>query len=174
MWFSKPVWMELLSIRYALIGQATREPLLYVNAIASGLAIIATPLSYLLGRAGLRFGERVQIQLLKEFATPDPKWLFHRKHQDGDTKQEKDIQARVPDATWPSVLGVSPSATIEDVKEAYKLNIKQNHPDRVHGMAAVFRSLAEAETKKLNAAYEEAIMSLSLEKIGDTQVERSV
>jgi hypothetical protein len=164
MLLSKPPWLELLAVKYALIGQATQEPLMYVNVIASGFAIAATPLSYLLGRAGLGFGERVQVQLLKEFATPDPKWLFHRKHQD-ETANDKAIEQHAPDATWPSILGVSPSATIEEVKEAYKLNIKKNHPDRVHGMAAIFKNLAEAETKKLNAAYEEAILSLNFGQI---------
>ena len=63
---------------------------------------------------------------------------------------------------WFSVLEVSPSATIEEIKEAYKAKIKQNHPDRVHGMAPTFRELAEVETKKLNAAYEEALISFRL------------
>jgi len=52
--------------------------------------------------------------------------------------------------------------TIDEIKEAYKLKIKQNHPDRVHGMAPMFRDLAEDETKKLNAAYEEGLMMIRL------------
>ena len=35
--------------------------------------------------------------------------------------------------------------------------IKQNHPDRVHGMSPAFRELAEAETKRINVAYQEAL-----------------
>jgi curved DNA-binding protein CbpA len=58
------------------------------------------------------------------------------------------------------VLGLSPAATIEDVRDAYKTLIKQNHPDRVHGMAPIFRALAEAETKKINAAYRQALACL--------------
>ena len=58
------------------------------------------------------------------------------------------------------MLGLSSAATIEDVRDAYKTLIKQNHPDRVHGMAPVFRALAEAETKKINAAYRQALACL--------------
>jgi DnaJ-class molecular chaperone len=57
-------------------------------------------------------------------------------------------------------LGVSHSATMDEIKLAYKARIKQNHPDRVREMSPMFRELAEAETKKLNAAYEEALMSV--------------
>ena len=47
---------------------------------------------------------------------------------------------------------------MREVKEAYKVLIKQNHPDRVHDMSPAFKTLAEAETKKLNAAYRQALL----------------
>ena len=66
------------------------------------------------------------------------------------------------DDNWITILGVSEAATIEEVKDAYKALIKQNHPDRVQGMSAAFKDLAEAETKKINAAYREALNSTPL------------
>jgi DnaJ-class molecular chaperone len=62
---------------------------------------------------------------------------------------------------------VSETATVEEVKEAYKALIKQNHPDRVQGMSPAFKELAEAETKKINAAYREALNSAPLKAIVD-------
>ena len=59
------------------------------------------------------------------------------------------VQARVKAATRDTGEQV--------LKQAYKELVKQNHPDRVHSMAPAFRELAEAETKKLNIAYADAI-----------------
>jgi hypothetical protein len=165
-WFSgMPGRAELLTIKFEtlLIGRAVREPLLYANAVASGIVILVIPLLYLTRRVGLRIGERAQIRLLKEFATPDPVWLFHS--QRGRTTEESAPEQKtqqVPDTGWTLVLGVPRSATIDEIKDAYKLKVKQNHPDRVHGMADIFKSVAEAETKKLNAAYEEAMVSVRI------------
>ena len=77
-----------------------------------------------------------------------------------DPSQSTEANENNANDTWFAVLGLSPVATIEDVRQAYKTLIKQNHPDRVHGMAPVFRALAEAETKKINAAYRQALACL--------------
>ena len=60
--------------------------------------------------------------------------------------------------TASSILGLSPAATDDEIKDAYRAKVRQNHPDRVHGLAPAFHALAEAETKKLNVAYEEALV----------------
>ena len=70
------------------------------------------------------------------------------------------VPEMVEQRKWFDVLGVSPSATADDVKQAYRVLVKQNHPDRVQSMSAVFRELAEVETKKLNVAYAEALAHL--------------
>ena len=157
-------WGEELTTNFEtlLIWKSVHEHLLYANGIASGFVAIVTPVFYFVRRTGVHIDEGAQIRLLKEFASTDPDRLFSRRQDSkpGESPpQEPTSEELPPDRRWFSVLEVSPSATLDEIKEAYKLKIKQNHPDRVHGMAPMFRDLAEDETKKLNAAYEEGLMS---------------
>ena len=159
-------WTEELTTNFeTLLWKSVHELLLYANGIASGLAAGVTPVFYFGRRTGLHIEQRAQIRLLKEFASTDPDRLIYRQQDSkphDDPPQEPTSDELSPDRSWFSVLEVSRSATIDEIKEAYKLKIKQNHPDRVHGMAPMFRELAEDETKKLNAAYEEGVMSIRL------------
>ncbi len=86
---------------------------------------------------------------------------FERLHfEDAQKRLEgADEQQAVDD--WRSVLRVSQSASIEEIRTAYRLLIKQCHPDRVHGMSEAFRRLAEAETKRLNFAYQQALVAMA-------------
>ena len=95
------------------------------------------------------------------FAATDPDQLIEeaRGGETADEAPAPEIPEAIDDGRWYAVLGVLPSATLEDIKQAYKTQIKKNHPDRVHDMSASFVKLAEAETKKLNAAYAEALLS---------------
>jgi preprotein translocase subunit Sec63 len=49
---------------------------------------------------------------------------------------------------------------VQEVKQAYKTLIRQSHPDRLQDMSPTLKSLAEAETKKINAAYRQALLSI--------------
>jgi DnaJ-domain-containing protein 1 len=55
------------------------------------------------------------------------------------------------------VLGVSPRASISEIKVAYRKRVKECHPDRFAMMDATARKMAEQWTKALNAAYESLV-----------------
>jgi DnaJ like chaperone protein len=51
------------------------------------------------------------------------------------------------------ILGLSPSASVLEIKTAYRKRMKECHPDLFAGMDQQARDLAERWTKALNAAY---------------------
>jgi DnaJ like chaperone protein len=66
-----------------------------------------------------------------------------------------DAQRREP--MWFEVLGVLPTASVDEIKSAYRELARQYHPDRVDGFGKEFREIAERRMKQLNAAYDYAL-----------------
>jgi hypothetical protein len=156
-------WADELNAgaRHALVWYPLDARLFYANAVAAGFAIAAAALFYLLRRARLRRDYELEICAFKDLAYSDPCRPAEPPPEDQaafDPSQWAEANENNATDTWFAVLGLSSAATIEDVRQAYKTLIKQNHPDRVHGMAPVFRALAEAETKRINAAYRQALV----------------
>lgn len=60
-----------------------------------------------------------------------------------------------------AILGVGQSATLDQVRAAYRTRIKQSHPDRLHDVSPAIKTFAEGETKRLNAAFQEALERLA-------------
>ena len=140
------------------------ERFFYTNAVAAGFAAVTALLFFLLRRANLRREYAFELRALKEFSAADPDQEIEQMKVHGfdqDPWRAADLSRGGADYSCFAVLGLSRSATIEEVRDAYRRLIKQNHPDRVLGMSPAFRRLAEAETKKLNAAYKHAVSSLA-------------
>jgi hypothetical protein len=156
-------------VNAALAGFVELEPvqdrLLYAHSMALGFLPVIASYFYLFGRSRLRGEHRGQLRLLKTFAAAHPDRLIQRRADD-EGKAGQRVEAPLApvegcnESAWFSVLGLPPSAGIDEVKQAYKMQIKKNHPDRVADMSPSFRRLAERETKKLNAAYQEALLTL--------------
>ena len=53
-----------------------------------------------------------------------------------------------------SILGISSSATDEEVKKAYRKMAIENHPDKVGYMGEDIRKAAEKKFMTINEAYE--------------------
>ena len=156
-------WADELNAgaRQAVVWYPLDARLFYANAVASGFAVATAAVFYLLRRARLRRDYELEFCAFGDLAASDPRRPAEPPDQAAsDSWQPTEANENNADDSWFAVLGLSPAATIEDVKNAYKTMIKQNHPDRVHGMAPVFRALAEAETKKINAAYRQALACL--------------
>lgn len=161
-----------------LVWYPLDERLFYANAVAAGFATIAASIFYVLRRVGLRHQYGLEFCVFTDLAESDPVRGLELAHMDQSQAQAgleyesaaKQIAADGGSVDWVSVLGVSTAPTLDEVKEAYKALIKQNHPDRVHGMAPAFKELAEAQTKRINAAYQQALSAQQplLESEGDT------
>ena len=159
----RPAWGDelLVGVSNKLVWYPFDEHLFYANAIASCFAALAAPVFYLVRRAALRQEYGSELWALKEFANTDPGQVIDQLQSDPTVQHIADSSEVGADNRWFAVLGLSPTATIEEVKQAYKVLIKQNHPDRVYGMSPTFRKLAEAEAKKINAAYQHALCCVS-------------
>jgi len=126
------------------------------NGAAAAVAAIVALLVYPVQRIQLRRQHDLEFHVFADLAQSDV-----GQPVEPEAAEQPAAEAAPPETdaidNWCAVLGVSPAANIDHIKEAYKALIKQNHPDRVHGMSPAFSALAEAETKRINAAYQQAL-----------------
>jgi len=52
------------------------------------------------------------------------------------------------------VLGIRPGATADQIKDAYRIKIKEYHPDQVERLGPELRELAKRKTQEINRAFE--------------------
>jgi hypothetical protein len=148
-------WADAVTpaVNNTLVWYPLDRRLFYANAAAALLAAVVAALSYLAKRLGLRRRYALDFCVFADLADSDPAAAI---------EGGADAAPHAVADSWFVVLGLSSAASIAEVKDAYKALIKQNHPDRVHGLSPAFRKLAEAESKKINAAYQEALVALSV------------
>jgi hypothetical protein len=172
----QPAWADEVTTgaRTVLAWYPFDARFFYANAVATGFAAAAVPLFYLARWIGLRREYGYEFNTFKELARSDPGQLFDQldiAEAGADAAPGADTTEAGADGAWHDVLGLPSSATIEQVKEAFKRLVKQNHPDRLHDMSPALRTLAETETKRLNAAFRQALVIVSRPNVNDGPME---
>lgn len=76
----------------------------------------------------------------------------HKNDQQRTAAPSDDYTLTLNDAY--AVLGVTDTATFEEIKRAYRIKIAEWHPDKVNTMAKELRELATRTTARINDAYE--------------------
>ena len=143
-------------------------PVVCANALSIAFALLAGPVAYLLRRMALHREYGFEFRILKDLAQLDPRRIERQEQSariGNDGLEDLPMECERSGDCF-AILGLSPSASMEELRTAYKRLIKQYHPDRVHGMAPAFTKLAEAQTRRLNAAYQQAMDSLVPEAVG--------
>lgn len=158
----QPAWMEEFQAEAndGLLWYPFDEQFFYANAAAIAFSAVAMPIIYFIRRFSLRWQYSLEFCVFADLSGIGPTESIY----ESDIRASDDFVVTTEienDEDWIRVLGVSESATIAEVKQAYKTLIKQNHPDRVQGMSQAFKKLAEIETKKINAAYRQALSATS-------------
>jgi preprotein translocase subunit Sec63 len=82
--------------------------------------------------------------------------IDRRKAGDATPHSSTASSAGSQDALWPIILGVDPHASMEEIRQAYRLRMSEYHPDKVAGLGPELRELAERKAKEINGAYQEA------------------
>ena len=77
--------------------------------------------------------------------------------QDGGSRQQRTEGKRKPgekdDAFYFSVLGLTPSANVDEIKRAYKNLMRKYHPDAVAKLSPREQAAASEKAKAVNEAY---------------------
>jgi DnaJ-domain-containing protein 1 len=75
----------------------------------------------------------------------------------GDSKRSRSSDDALQELKWFEVLGVLPTASVDEIKSAYRERLRLYHPDRVQGLGKEFGEIAERKMKELNLAYDCAL-----------------
>lgn len=83
-----------------------------------------------------------------------------KNHQDAERPHGQDIDqefAKAGSESWAVTLGISHSASVDEIRKAYKSQMSKYHPDKVATLGVELRELAERKSKDINIAYKRAM-----------------
>jgi DnaJ like chaperone protein len=72
--------------------------------------------------------------------------------------------SKAGNADWAALLGISPGASVDEIRKAYKSQMSQYHPDKVAALGIELKELAERKSKEINIAYKRAMKDRQVEE----------
>jgi len=164
---ARALWFGLAAFSFPLVlslstnlGDLASSTVLLNPFDARGPIVAACILGALIGIVAYRLflrGELSRSPLLTQYDERSMDLAsvrFQEIHQsDAEGRDEQTAKAGSPDETWYEVLNVDAEAPTDQIKAAYRVAIKQYHPDSLQGRGCKILELAEQETRRLNEAY---------------------
>jgi DnaJ-domain-containing protein 1 len=62
-----------------------------------------------------------------------------------------------PPLAWHQILEISPQASVDEIRDAYKKLMGQYHPDKVASLGPELQAVAERKSKEITEAYRMAM-----------------
>ena len=147
--------------RSALVWYPFDASYFLANGAGAAMGMLFAPAFYLWRRFGLVREYAMEFTVLRELAeTPAAEIPDGAAGRVDDAEDSSRVKQGTKESCF-AILGVEKSATLDQVRAAYRMRIKQSHPDRLHGVSPAIKSFAEDETKRLNAAFQEALERLA-------------
>ncbi|MFP2925988.1 J domain-containing protein [Pyxidicoccus sp. 3LG] len=125
------------------------EPALYLDSQALAAQAVSVFISALSQQGYLRAKQRERNETI---LTRVKLIAMERLLKNRAKRARAKVPAEVVEDPY-TTLGLSPEATLEEARVARNALLQQYHPDKVAGLGPKLREVAEAETKKLNAAF---------------------
>ncbi len=76
------------------------------------------------------------------------------REQQRQKQQTNNASSIPPQVRWAyQTLGITPSATVREIKYAYRQKIKQFHPDRFRNLSPEQQQYAQQKAREINRAY---------------------
>lgn len=105
------------------------------------------------------FGLFLGYWLVSKFIIDKPKnkSSSEPKQPEQEPEQKASTQTEPSPEAWHETLNVSPNASSEDIRRAYKVLMSQYHPDKVASLGEELKALAEKKSKEITSAYRNAM-----------------
>ena len=163
-----PDWLRSLSgfiAPYMFLRVPGARDILYGGVLVAALCSAALfPIIYSIRRGMLaRATDEIRQRLEEVPDEEEPQPDSEDEYDDGGEYEDSEDESYEPESaeeeekSWHEILGVSPTASPQEINSAYREQVKKCHPDLVAGLDPDFRTLADAKAKALNAAREEGL-----------------